>query len=156
MCIRDSANIKQHIVVVGAGIVGVSAAIWLARAGRNVTLLDRLAPGEDVPSPGASRSSKVTFRPARASQIAADTPTIPAPTTTICCLMFASDMSADLSPSSAAPAHLLLPMAETQHQPALALYERLPFSTHQRARQDPLHARMSHHTPEQWLHGPRR
>ena len=42
----SDANIKQHIVVVGAGIVGVSAAIWLARAGRNVTLLDRLAPGE--------------------------------------------------------------------------------------------------------------
>ena len=39
-------NSKQHIVVVGAGIVGVSAAIWLARAGRKVTLLDRLAPGE--------------------------------------------------------------------------------------------------------------
>ena len=39
-------NSNQHIVVVGAGIVGVSAAIWLARAGRNVTLLDRLAPGE--------------------------------------------------------------------------------------------------------------
>ena len=42
----SDANSKQNIVVVGAGIVGVSAAIWLARAGRNVTLLDRLAPGE--------------------------------------------------------------------------------------------------------------
>ena len=42
----SDANNKQHIVVVGAGIVGVSAAIWLARAGRKVTLLDRLAPGE--------------------------------------------------------------------------------------------------------------
>ncbi len=39
-------NSKQHVVVVGAGIVGVSTAIWLARAGRAVTLLDRLAPGE--------------------------------------------------------------------------------------------------------------
>jgi len=39
-------NKKQHVVVVGAGIVGVSTAIWLARAGRQVTLVDRLAPGE--------------------------------------------------------------------------------------------------------------
>jgi len=39
-------NSKQHVVVVGAGIVGVSTAIWLARAGKTVTLLDRLAPGE--------------------------------------------------------------------------------------------------------------
>jgi D-amino-acid dehydrogenase len=30
----------------GAGIVGVSTAIWLARAGRKVTLVDRQAPGE--------------------------------------------------------------------------------------------------------------
>ena len=33
------------IIVIGAGIVGVSAAIWLARAGRKVTLIDRGAPG---------------------------------------------------------------------------------------------------------------
>jgi D-amino-acid dehydrogenase len=35
-----------HTVVVGAGIVGVSTAIWLARAGHKVTLLDKSAPGE--------------------------------------------------------------------------------------------------------------
>lgn len=34
-----------HTVVIGAGIVGVSAAIWLRRAGRTVTLVDRDAPG---------------------------------------------------------------------------------------------------------------
>lgn len=33
-------------VVIGAGIVGVSAAIWLRRAGVEVTLLDRGAPGQ--------------------------------------------------------------------------------------------------------------
>ncbi len=33
------------IVVVGAGIVGVSSAIWLRRAGIEVTLIDRLEPG---------------------------------------------------------------------------------------------------------------
>lgn len=36
----------QHVVVVGAGIVGVSTAIWLQRAGAAVTLIDRLAPGK--------------------------------------------------------------------------------------------------------------
>ncbi|MGF0540196.1 NAD(P)/FAD-dependent oxidoreductase [Agrobacterium sp. ES01] len=36
----------KHVVVVGAGIVGVSAAIWLQRAGHTVTLVDRLGVGE--------------------------------------------------------------------------------------------------------------
>lgn len=36
-----------HVVVVGAGIVGVSTAIWLKRMGAGeVTLIDRAAPGE--------------------------------------------------------------------------------------------------------------
>ncbi|WP_176084933.1 FAD-dependent oxidoreductase [Martelella sp. HB161492] len=37
---------KRHIGIVGAGIVGVSCAIWLQRAGHKVTLIDRLGPGE--------------------------------------------------------------------------------------------------------------
>lgn len=36
---------KAPIVVVGAGIVGVSAAIWLQREGNDVILIDRAAPG---------------------------------------------------------------------------------------------------------------
>ena len=36
---------SQHVVVIGAGIVGVSAAIWLRRAGAEVTLVDRAEPG---------------------------------------------------------------------------------------------------------------
>jgi len=35
-----------HTVVIGAGIVGVATALWLVRAGRRVTLLDKQAPGE--------------------------------------------------------------------------------------------------------------
>lgn len=35
----------RHVVVIGAGIVGVSAAIWLQRSGAKVTLLDRAGPG---------------------------------------------------------------------------------------------------------------
>lgn len=35
----------KKIVVIGAGICGVSAAIWLRRAGHDVTLIDREGPG---------------------------------------------------------------------------------------------------------------
>ncbi len=34
----------KHVVIVGAGIVGVSTAIWLQRSGHRVTLIDRLGP----------------------------------------------------------------------------------------------------------------
>ncbi|MHA3914483.1 NAD(P)/FAD-dependent oxidoreductase [Halovulum sp. GXIMD14793] len=34
----------MHVVIAGAGIVGVSAAIWLQRAGHEVTLVDRTGP----------------------------------------------------------------------------------------------------------------
>jgi len=37
---------QEHVAIVGGGIVGVSAAIWLLRAGKKVTLLDRAPPGE--------------------------------------------------------------------------------------------------------------
>jgi glycine/D-amino acid oxidase-like deaminating enzyme len=37
--------LSRHVLVVGAGIVGVSTAIWLMRAGARVTLIDRGAPG---------------------------------------------------------------------------------------------------------------
>lgn len=37
---------SPHTVVIGAGINGVAAAIWLRRAGHRVTLVDRQAPGE--------------------------------------------------------------------------------------------------------------
>ncbi|PID61670.1 MAG: FAD-dependent oxidoreductase [Gammaproteobacteria bacterium] len=36
----------RQVVVLGAGIVGVSAATWLRRSGHEVTLIDRLPPGE--------------------------------------------------------------------------------------------------------------
>lgn len=35
----------EHIVIIGAGIVGASSAIWLRRSGYEVTLLDKGAPG---------------------------------------------------------------------------------------------------------------
>lgn len=36
---------SEHIIVIGAGIVGASSAIWLRRAGFDVTLLDKGRPG---------------------------------------------------------------------------------------------------------------
>lgn len=36
----------KHVVVVGAGIAGVSSALWLRRMGCDVTLVDRAAPGD--------------------------------------------------------------------------------------------------------------
>ena len=67
-----------NIAVIGAGIVGVSSAEWLRRDGHNVTIIDRLPPGEGtsfgnggvlarcgvvpVPTPGILRSSCPRFR----------------------------------------------------------------------------------------------
>ncbi|TYB87763.1 FAD-dependent oxidoreductase [Oceaniovalibus sp. ACAM 378] len=42
----DVSGKKRHVAIVGAGIVGVSAAIWLLRDGHRVTLIDRAGPGE--------------------------------------------------------------------------------------------------------------
>jgi D-amino-acid dehydrogenase len=37
---------KKNVVIIGAGIVGVSTAIWLQRAGHSVTLIDKAGPAE--------------------------------------------------------------------------------------------------------------
>ncbi|MEM9732495.1 MAG: FAD-dependent oxidoreductase, partial [Pseudomonadota bacterium] len=39
-----SERVPKHVIVIGAGIVGVSCAIWLQRAGHRVTLMDRQGP----------------------------------------------------------------------------------------------------------------
>ena len=36
---------SEHVTIVGAGIVGAASAIWLRRAGFEVTLLDKGKPG---------------------------------------------------------------------------------------------------------------
>ena len=38
--------LTRHVVVIGAGIVVVSSAIWLQRAGAQVTIIDRTGPGK--------------------------------------------------------------------------------------------------------------
>ncbi|MDH3713974.1 MAG: FAD-dependent oxidoreductase [Gammaproteobacteria bacterium] len=43
---NDSKDASLHVVVVGAGIVGVATAEWLRRDGHKVTLVDERPPGE--------------------------------------------------------------------------------------------------------------
>lgn len=45
---RPAAISSAPIAVIGAGIVGVATALWLQRAGRDVVLIDRKAPGEEA------------------------------------------------------------------------------------------------------------
>ncbi|MCO6391338.1 FAD-dependent oxidoreductase [Aliihoeflea aestuarii] len=42
----DQPSAKSPIAIIGAGIIGVSTAIWLQRAGHDVILVDRAGPGE--------------------------------------------------------------------------------------------------------------
>nr|WP_227270772.1 FAD-dependent oxidoreductase [Roseobacter sp. H9] len=53
----------QHVVVVGAGIVGVSTGIWLRRAGAEVTIVDRLGPGEGTSHGNAGVLAAVSMVP---------------------------------------------------------------------------------------------
>ena len=39
-------SIRKKVAIVGAGMVGVSTAIWLQRSGHEVVLIDRLGVGE--------------------------------------------------------------------------------------------------------------
>ena len=43
---QEQPKVSRHIAIVGAGIVGVSTAIWLLRDGHKVTLIDKAGPGE--------------------------------------------------------------------------------------------------------------
>lgn len=45
---------QQHFIVIGAGIVGVSAALYLQRDGHRVTLIDERGPGEGASKGNAS------------------------------------------------------------------------------------------------------
>ena len=46
MSVKPPASSDPPVVIVGAGIVGVSTAIWLQRAGHRVLLIDRAGPAE--------------------------------------------------------------------------------------------------------------
>lgn len=42
----EQRDTSRHVAVIGAGIVGVSTAIWLLRDGHSVTLIDKVGPAE--------------------------------------------------------------------------------------------------------------
>jgi D-amino-acid dehydrogenase len=44
----------KNVVVIGAGIVGCSAALWLQRDGHQVTIIDKSGPGEGASKGNAS------------------------------------------------------------------------------------------------------
>src|SRR5210317_1752985 len=53
----------QHVLVIGAGIVGVSTGIWLRRAGAEVTIVDRAGPGEGTSHGNAGVLASVAVVP---------------------------------------------------------------------------------------------
>lgn len=63
-----------HTVVIGAGIVGVSAAIWLRRAGVAVTLIDRLGPGKGTSHGNAGVLAACSVAPVTAPGLVAKAP----------------------------------------------------------------------------------
>jgi D-amino-acid dehydrogenase len=58
--------VTQHVVVVGAGIVGVSTGIWLRRSGVDVTIVDRSAPGTGTSHGNAGVLASVSMVPVTA------------------------------------------------------------------------------------------
>jgi D-amino-acid dehydrogenase len=56
----------RHVVVIGAGIVGVSAAIWLRRGGAQVTLVDRAEPGRGTSHGNAGVLASLSILPVTA------------------------------------------------------------------------------------------
>ncbi|WP_375229262.1 NAD(P)/FAD-dependent oxidoreductase [Roseobacter sp. S98] len=55
-----------HVVIVGAGIVGVSTGIWLRRAGLDVTIIDRAGPGKGTSHGNAGVLASVSMVPVTA------------------------------------------------------------------------------------------
>lgn len=63
-----------HTVVIGAGIVGVSTAIWLRRAGVEVTLVDRAGPGKGTSHGNAGVLAACSVAPVTAPGLVAKAP----------------------------------------------------------------------------------
>lgn len=60
---------KNNIIVVGAGIAGVSTALWLQRFGKNVTLIDRGEPGEGTSFGNAGVLASCSITPVTAPKM---------------------------------------------------------------------------------------
>ncbi len=64
----------RHVVVIGAGVVGVSTAIWLRRCGADVTLLDRATPGTGTSHGNAGVLAACSMVPVTAPGLAGKAP----------------------------------------------------------------------------------
>ena len=67
-------NPQKTIAIVGAGIVGVSAAIWLQREGHKVMLIDRGAPGDGTSYGNAGVLASVAIMPVTGPGLIAKAP----------------------------------------------------------------------------------
>ncbi|MEM7076482.1 MAG: FAD-dependent oxidoreductase [Pseudomonadota bacterium] len=65
---------KAHVVIVGAGIVGVSTAIWAMRDGFSVTLVDRSRPGDGTSYGNAGLLASSALVPVTVPGLLAKTP----------------------------------------------------------------------------------
>ena len=66
----------RHVVVIGAGIVGVSTAIWLRRSGADVTLVDRATPGTQASHGNAGVLAACSIIPVTAPGLARNAPSM--------------------------------------------------------------------------------
>ncbi|MGB7242764.1 MAG: FAD-binding oxidoreductase [Sulfitobacter sp.] len=65
---------SRRVVVIGAGIVGVSSAIWLMRSGVQVTIVDRLGPGQGTSHGNAGILASVAMVPVTGPGLIAKSP----------------------------------------------------------------------------------
>lgn len=65
---------SQQVIVIGAGIVGVSTGIWLRRFGADVTLVDRAAPGQGTSYGNAGVLAACSMVPVTAPGLIAKAP----------------------------------------------------------------------------------
>jgi len=69
-----SGSTAETVVVIGAGIVGVSAGLWLQRAGCKVILIDREAPGDSTSFGNAGVVAACSVTPVTAPGLARKAP----------------------------------------------------------------------------------
>ena len=72
----SAASKPRRVVVVGAGMVGVSAALWLQESGHDVTLIDRGAPGRATSYGNAGIFATYGCIPINAPRRLIDTPSM--------------------------------------------------------------------------------
>src|SRR6185369_2886749 len=72
--VGEFSDMAQHFVVIGAGIVGISAALYLQRDGHQVTVIDERGPGEGTSKGNASVLAIESCIPVATPGVAWDVP----------------------------------------------------------------------------------